>query len=159
MHVQLDFLPKKEKHIINEDRESLGFLVNRAGRMMENVLRDKMVNAGIEMPHEQWVILFLLWQRDGRNQNDLARNICKDKGTITRGLDSLERYNFVVRVQDEQDKRHKRVYLTHKGKEMQAKLIPLGEATTELAIEGIGENELAICKKVLRNIFENLEKI
>ena len=141
-----------------ENRDTLGFLINRAGKVMANTLRGKLAEKGVELPFEQWTILFMLWQEDGRNQIELVQGLYKDKATITRGLHSLERLNFVVRITDEKDKRNKKIYLTHKGKKLKNEVIPLAHQTTEIAIQNISDREIKVCRKVLQKIFENLDK-
>lgn len=124
--------------------------------MMRNTLRDKLSEEGVEMPFEQWRVLFMLWVEDGRNQAELAEWSFKDKTTITRGLQSLEKLNLVVRITDEKDKRNKLIFLTHKGRELKNKVMPLAAATMEDAIQDISKEELNICRKVLGKIYNNL---
>ncbi|MEL6925948.1 MAG: MarR family transcriptional regulator, partial [Bacteroidota bacterium] len=101
-------------------------------------------------------VLFMLWVEDGRNQAELAEWSFKDKTTITRGLQSLEKLNLVVRITDEKDKRNKLIFLTHKGRELKNKVMPLAAATMEDAIQDISKEELNICRKVLGKIYNNL---
>lgn len=106
------------------------------------------------MPHIG--VLVDLWREDGVRQQDLAVSIIKDKGTIARALDSMERQNLVVRVTDPNDKRNKRIYLTHKGKAVRHELFPHAEAVINKASEDISEEEMAICQKVLAKVYQNL---
>ena len=150
-----DFAPKYK---LNKE-DSVGFLLHRAGRMIDSRMRENLTNAGLNLPHEQWVVLFLLWEQDGRNQSEIADLLFKDKGTITRGLISLEHLNLVVRIVDEADKRNKKVYLTQKGKELQNIIVPIALTTRADATEGIPEADLQLCKQVLIRIYENLKNI
>ena len=70
-----------EKTNIFED--SLGFLTNRAGRIMGHTLSKKFEEAGIDLQLEHWVILRHLWVEDGLNQRSFPKLIFKDKGSIT----------------------------------------------------------------------------
>ena len=71
------------------------------------------------MAQEHMIILFILWKNDGASQKSVVNNIFKDKSTITRGLSYLEKENLIVRITDENDKRNKKIHLTHKGKSLQ----------------------------------------
>lgn len=99
-----------------------------------------------------------LWMKDGVRQQDLAVATIKDKGTIARALAQLEQHNLLVRVPDENDKRNKRIYLTHKGKALKQELIPHAKAATEDACVGIPEEDLTTCKRVLVQMYHNLNK-
>ncbi|RMG28217.1 MAG: hypothetical protein D6730_05890 [Bacteroidetes bacterium] len=61
-----------------------------------------------------------------------------------------------MRVPDQHDKRHKRVYLTHQGKCVQQALYACAHQTLEKACEGIEQQELNACRKVLIKMFHNL---
>ncbi len=138
--------------------EAIGFLMNRSGRLMGRQLSKSFVEHGIGIHGEQWPVLLQLWIKDGRYQKELAEFSCRDKGTITRVVAGLEKDNVVLRVADEKDKRHNKVFLTHKGKELKEKTLPLAFELSQKALDGIEEKDIEICKNVLRKIFENLSK-
>ncbi len=138
--------------------DSLGFLINRAGKSMGQRLRQHFGEKGMDMPIEHWAILVNLWIKDGLNQQELADRTFKDKTTIARAINLLEKMNVVVRVQDENDKRQKNIHLTHKGKSLKEELGPLALQTIQESVEGISEEEVEICKNVLRKIYANIKK-
>lgn len=70
----------------------------------------------------------------------------------------MERNNLLVRVPSESDKRINLLYLTNKGKEVQAVLGKVAFETSLESTKGVDDKELAITKKVLKQIRENLEK-
>lgn len=109
------------------------------------------------LPTQMGVIVDL-WMKDGVRQQDLAVSSIKDKGTIARALAHMERQNLLVRIPDENDKRNKRIYLTHKGKNLKEKLVPHANTATLNACEGISEEDIVICKKVLAKMYHNLNK-
>lgn len=137
---------------------ALGFLMNRSGRMMGKTLMRKFEEKGFDFSGGEWPILVHLWIQDGRYQKEFSEMMCRDKGTIARIIQGMERENLVVRIADESDKRSKRIFLTHKGKNLKDELIPLALETTLEAVQDIPEEEIFICKKVLKKIFENLSK-
>ena len=151
-------MPKSKSYIIREPEDSFGYLMNRAGRAMSNNVREKLAAAGVELPMEHLIILFHLWHKDGRSQKDIVDKVFKDKTTITRALDSLEKLNLLLRVPDETDKRSKRVFLTHKGKTLKKKVMPIAIQTNIEAIADIPMEHLEICKSVLVKIYENATK-
>lgn len=148
-------MPNKTPYKILKPEDSFGFLMNRAGRALSNKLREKLAKTGLELPLEHLIILFHLWNQDGRSQKDIVDRVFKDKTTITRALDSLEKLNLLLRIPDESDKRSKRIFLTHKGKELKKMVMPIALETNYNAIADIPVKHLEICKAVLIKIYEN----
>lgn len=136
--------------------QSIIFLTNRTGRLLSHAVWEKVDGDLVEIMQQHMGIFIELWQQDGLRQQDLALSVLKDKATITRSLRFLESKNMLVRVADPQDKRTKRIYLTHKGQDLRNYLIPKAKATIEEATTGIDEQEFETCKKVLVQIYQNL---
>lgn len=136
--------------------ESLGYIIGRAGRAMANRLNHNFEKAGHNVTCEQWAILMNLWQKNGQSQKELASVACKDKTSITRLLNGLEKKNLVLRISDKKDARQKFIYLTDKGKELQKKLLELVRKTLLEAQVGIKAQDLKVCKDVLRHVAKNL---
>ena len=142
----------------HQHHNSLIFLTNRLGRLLANEARKRtnMQALGL-MPHHMG-ILSDLWNKDGVRQQDLVVSIIKDKATIARALDALEEANIVLRVTDPNDKRNKRIYLTHKGKALKGEFVPKVKAMEEEIINQLDKKEYQTCLKVLEQIHEILLK-
>ena len=136
--------------------DSLGYVIGRAGRSLANRLNHNFEKAGHDVTCEQWAILTNLWQKNGQNQKDLAGVSCKDKTSITRLIDGMEKKNLVVRTPDKQDARHKFIYLTNKGKVLQQELVFIVQKTLMEAQSAISVKDLDTCKQVLRKVAQNL---
>lgn len=135
---------------------SLGYLVNRAARALVNGLTQKFSAAGLDVTAEQWRVLLNLWERDGRTQQELSQATDKKKTSITRLINGMEKRNLVVRVPDQNDRRHNLIYLTHKGRDLQEELLALAWQNMKKAQAGIASEDLDTCKEVLRNVIANL---
>lgn len=136
---------------------SLGYLIGRAGRALANHLNHNFVNAGHDVTCEQWAVLTNLWQKNGQSQQDLAGTTCKDKTSMTRLVDNMEKKNLVVRIPNKEDKRQKLIYLTAKGRNLRNKLFKVVQQTLDEAQRNINIKDLALCKDVLRKVYENLK--
>ncbi|GJQ63707.1 MAG: MarR family transcriptional regulator [Melioribacteraceae bacterium] len=141
---------------MNDFRESLGHLIGKGARLLSNRLNQNFASEGINLTKEQYVLLNFLWDNDGLNQRDIADICSKDKTSITRQLEVMEKHNLLVRVPDQNDKRIKRIYLTTMAKELREKAVVVAERTFSEATRDVDESELLICKKVLIKIHENL---
>ncbi|MEL6589144.1 MAG: hypothetical protein AAFQ68_03650, partial [Bacteroidota bacterium] len=76
---------------------------------------------------------------------------------MTRAISVLEQKNFVVRVPDQLDRRQKRVFLTHQGRQVQEEMMRIGQESLQYVTRGIEDDELETCRKVLLQIQENLK--
>lgn len=141
------------------DRSPLIFLTNRIGRLLANAIRDSMHEEDAQVLPQHMGVLSDLWVRDGLRQQDLAISLIKDKATIARSLSTLEEQNIVVRVADPDDKRNKRIYLTHKGKSLKSALLPRAQQVQQVAVASICEDDVQTCLQVLEQIYENLKKL
>ena len=112
--------------------------------------------AGHDVTGEQWRILMSLWHKDGQRQQDLADFAHRDKTSITRIIDSMEKRDLVVRVPDKLDRRQKLIYLTDKGKRQQESLMQIVRETSLEAQQGIEPEHLDVFRDVLAKIRDNL---
>lgn len=134
----------------------MGYVIGRAGRAMANRLNHHFESAGYDVTCEQWGILNSLWKKNGQSQKELAGCTCKDKTSITRLIDGMERRKLVVRTSNQEDARQKLIYLTSRGKVLRQKLLRQIEKTLKEAQKDISMSHLEICKEVLRKVHQNL---
>ena len=139
-----------------EPNDSFATLLNKTTRALSTRLQSLFTQAGFDVTSEQWMILLLLWQQDGRFPHQIADIIGKDRAAVTRLIDGLERRKLVVRISDKADGRQKAINLTEQGRAMEAKLIPLGISNIQKGMQGLGQEEIEICKTVLRKLYTNL---
>ena len=111
--------------------------------------------AGIDITPEQWTILLSLWEKDGITQQELCNATFKDKPSMTRLLDNMEKQHLVVRISDKKDRRTNLIYLTKTGRELESQSYKMANVTLEEALKGIPIEELKIGQEVLRKIFTN----
>ena len=147
---------KEQKEYILE--ESLSHLVNVADKMMKATLAKTLHSEGFKITPEQYSILLSLWAKNGQCQYELASWQGKDRASITRLIDSMEKENLVVRIPSENDRRIKLVYLTNKSKELKPSLIEVATKATSHATEGIQHDKIQETKEVFKQIIENLNK-
>ena len=109
----------------------------------------------IDISPEQWTILLSLWEKDGITQQELCNATFKDKPSMTRLIDNMEKQHLVVRINDKRDRRTNLIHLTKTGKEIKAKVCEIANKTIQEALEGVTPDELNVCKDVLKIIFIN----
>lgn len=137
--------------------ESFGFIVVKAGRLIENRLKINFEKEKIDVTPQQWSVLTYLWNEDGIPQQELADVFSKDKTSMTRLLNNMEKNELIERKQSENDKRNKKIYLTYKSKLIKRKSIEIAEKTLIDTIVGIDHDDLKLSKRVLKKINSNLK--
>ena len=112
--------------------------------------------AGLEITIEQWSVLYHLWKQDGMSQQELCNRTFRDKPSITRLIDNLEKQKLVKRMPSKDDRRINLVCLTEPAKLLQDKTIELANQTMDEALVGVGKNEIEIVKQVFQKVYDNL---
>ena len=135
---------------------NLGMLIQSAQNAMTKRFVQNVLNSGLDISMDQWIVLGPIWQLESPSQKDLGEICLRDKPTITRIIDSLEEKSLVVRVSDQIDHRIKRVILTNAGKQLFYDVLPIMEKTREEVRGNIPEEDIEIFKNVLSRIIKNL---
>jgi len=135
---------------------SLGFLLNKGTLTLQRQLNRNFNSEGFDITHEQWSVLIFLYHFDGQSQNEIASKTQRDKVSITKIIDNLEKRGLVFRAPDETDRRVKRIYLTSDGKNLVPKLKNIAEETLRSAFCGIKKKDLDTFKQVLSSMVKNL---
>lgn len=109
----------------------------------------------LDITPEQWTVLLFLWEKDGVSQQELCNATFKDKPSMTRLIDNMERQNLVVRIASKSDRRTNLVYLTRQGRELEDRARNVANRTLKEALAGLSIEELRISQEVLRKVFSN----
>ena len=110
---------------------------------------------GLDITPEQWTVLLSLWEKDGVSQQELCNATFKDKPSMTRLIDNMEKLGLVVRIASKDDRRTNLVHLTRNGKELKESAILVANRTLKEALMGVTFDELRVSQEVLRKVFTN----
>lgn len=97
----------------------LCFAFHRASRAMVRAYGPVLAPLGLTYP--QYVVMLVLWERDGVSVKALAERLSLDSATLTPLLKRLEVAGFLLRRRDPSDERVLVVTLSRAGKLLQAK--------------------------------------
>ncbi len=147
----------KEKKLENEI--TLGMLIGQVHRLSTKRFVKNSHRHGLEISLDQWLVLGPVWKNDGISQKDIAEYCGKDKTSVTKIIDTLEKKNLVVRVTDQLDHRVKRVVLSQKGRELFISALPVMAQTRDELRSGISDKEIEALKSILNKIHKNLNDI
>lgn len=113
---------------------------------------------GIEVTPEQWTVMYYLWTRDGVTQQELCNLTFKDKPSMTRLIDHLEKLNCVERIPSKRDRRINIIKLTEKGRELENITRPVVLNVIQEALSNLTRDDIDAACRVLISIFDNLRK-
>ncbi len=137
--------------------ELYSFITGKASTAIARRLQKKFNAAHLNLTIEQWSVLYHLWKQDGISQQELCNATFRDKPSITRLVDNLEKLKLVKRVSSKEDRRMNLVYLTAEAKKMQDSSMDLAEETLNEALEKVPQDQIDICKQVLQIVYDNLK--
>jgi DNA-binding MarR family transcriptional regulator len=119
-------------------------------------LQKNFKQAGIEITIEQWSVLYQLWKQDGLSQQQLCAATYRDKPSITRLVDNLEKLKLVKRVPGKNDRRINLIFLTKESQELENRTMDLATKTLQEALEGVTAAEVELAREVLQKVYDNL---
>ncbi len=130
--------PKPRPELLLENQ--LCFAVHSAAHAFAQAYKTWLDPMGLTYP--QYLVMLLLWEKDGRSVVELGQPLMLDSGTLTPLLKRMEKAGFVTRTRDDNDERITRIVLTSHGKSLQTKAIAIPPAllcTTDLALDNLVE--------------------
>jgi DNA-binding MarR family transcriptional regulator len=137
--------------------ELYSFITGKASIAIARRLQKKFNAAGLSITIEQWSVLYHLWKEDGRSQQELCTRTFRDKPSITRLVDNLEKLNLVRRVSSKEDRRINMIYLTEDAYMLQEQTMGLAEETLNEALQFVPPDQVEVCKAVLQIVYDNLK--
>ncbi|TAL67480.1 MAG: MarR family transcriptional regulator [Bacteroidetes bacterium] len=144
---------KKEYNLFSE----LGFLIGHTGRALKNSMTKAFADNEFEVTSEQWGILMLLWSKEGITQQEISSAISKEKTTVVRLIDNMEKRKIIRRQQDKGDRRNNLIYLTGEGKKLREKLVPIAISELRKALNNLNEKEVETLTYLLQKVYDNLK--
>ena len=135
-----------------------GFIGHHLGVAVNTLQKDfvaTMKENGLPLNPAQFTILARLCQADGLTQQDIAVYAVRDRASVTRTLDKLERLNFIERRQSDTDRRANRIHVTHDGRHCFETALPIVRKLNKKAIEGLSQQELDDSIRVMARIIAN----
>ena len=100
------------------------FALYSASLAMTKLYKPLLDDIGLTYP--QYLVMLVLWERDGITVSELGERLFLDSGTLTPLLKRLEASALIARLRDVQDERRVRITLTPSGRALRdrAEAIP-----------------------------------
>jgi len=137
--------------------ELYGFITGKASTAIARRLQKNFKQSNVDITIEQWSVLYHLWKEDGMSQQALCDATFRDKPSITRLVDNLEKLKLVKRVASKDDRRINMIYLTPEAQQLQERTMEIANQTLNEALSGVTTGQIEIAKEVLQQVYENLK--
>ncbi len=109
----------------------LCFALYSASLAMSKVYKPHLDAIGLTYP--QYLVMLVLWERDGLTVSELGGRLYLDSGTLTPLLKRLESAGHLSRLRDVADERRVLIQLTAAGRRLKAKAAPVPACMLEAA--------------------------
>lgn len=137
-------------------RDYIGYQLLQVMKAHRRIAEPAFAQLGLHPGQE--MILFELWQEDGLCLSELAAGICVEPPTITKMVQRMEAAGILERRADTQDARITRVYLTERGKALEAPVNQLWADLEAQTVIGLSEAEKMLMRRLLLQLQENLAR-
>ena len=142
------------REAVPDDR--LAHLVKDAMRGLMRALQMRQAMHSVSFGH--WSFLRILWEADGLTQRELSERAGLQEPTTYAALKAMEKLGLVTRKQLPDSRKKVYVFLTPKGRALRPKLVPLAEEVNKVALAGISQEDIAITRRTLLVMIENLAR-
>jgi len=139
--------------------ELYSFITGKASTAIARRLQKNFKQAGLDITIEQWSVLYHLWKEEGQSQQQLCDATFRDKPSITRLVDNMEKLKLVKRVPSKEDRRINLIYLTKEAIELQEKSMEVANQTLNEALKSVTIGQIEIAKEVLHTVYDNLKNL
>jgi MarR family transcriptional regulator, transcriptional regulator for hemolysin len=150
----LEHLEKTKPPTIIE--QSMGFLIASTMTRIRILMLRKIKEYAYDITPEQGAVLNAIGESEGTSQSMIAEMTLKDKPTITRILDNLEKKNLIRRRADSGDRRAYKIYLTETGKEKIEMFRRIIAEVDAKAFAGLDSRDLNKMEEILRAVRVNV---
>ena len=138
--------------------KEIAVYVNILNSRIKKCFFDDLQNNGINVTPEQYLVLDILWENQPLSQQKIADMIQKDKNSVTKIIDSLEKKNLVSRIVDKNDRRINIIELTEDGRNLEKIATDVAIKFMNDVVQGIDKQDLDSYMKVMRQMKNNLER-
>ena len=138
--------------------ELYSFITGKASTAIARRLQKNLKQAGMDITIEQWSVLYHLWKEEGQSQQQLCDATFRDKPSITRLVDNLEKLKLVKRVASKNDRRSNLIFLTNDAKSLEQKTMEVANRTLNESLEGVSNEQIETAKIVLQMVYDNLAR-
>lgn len=135
--------------------DSFPYLLTRVGVRMGDLFSKRVASYGVTLP--MYRVMAAILETPGQRLNDLCAMTSIEISTLSRLVGSMEKLGFIERSRLPGNARTVSINLTHQGKVMVKKLLPIASHFEDMAVAGFSKAQLTVLKNSLESVYENLD--
>ncbi|MGI4751675.1 MAG: MarR family winged helix-turn-helix transcriptional regulator [Janthinobacterium lividum] len=135
----------------------LGHSMHELRNYIRQYIQVKIKEHGVNITFEMLEVMSFIWKKDGSNQQEIADQTLRDKSSMTYLIDNLVKRGLVKRIEDENDRRNKLIFLTEQGKTLKEQLHPWVAEVYEMAIVNLETESLQNSVILLNKMVSSLK--
>jgi DNA-binding MarR family transcriptional regulator len=132
--------------------DHLAYLLAQANREINRQLEARLRAEGV--PVEQWRILKVLSDGNGRSMGELAEAALLNHPTLTKTIDRMVADSLVYRISDPGDRRKVLIFCSDRGKALTRRLARLAVGQEAFIAENYGGKAVAQLKRMLETLID-----
>lgn len=130
-------------------------------RNAQSIINSKLIDLNIRSGQHDF--LYVISKNEGINQKELSEFLYVGKSTTAKAVKNLIENDYVKRVQDENDKRIYKLYLTEEGKKVIPKIDAAFLELVSIFSKNLSKREeeqtITILKRILHTVSEEKNKL
>lgn len=137
--------------------KQIGVFLNLVHNRFKQHFSTLFLEKGYNITPEQFLVMDTLWNNGAKmSQQQIADTIIKDKNSVVKLIDGLEKKELVRRVANVDDRRQNLIEVTPLGKEIEENVKETAMNAVGTITEGIGKQELQTFINVLTKMACNM---
>lgn len=117
----------------------------------------ELIKNDINLTPEQYLVMDILWDAETLSQQAIADIIQKDKNSVTKFIDSLEKKGLVYRTVNKNDRRINNIMVSEEGLKLKDKTTEVAVNMMEKVLKDIKDDDLVAFDKVMNQIKNNID--
>ena len=141
-----------------------GLIMSKFMKMLNNISRSQAIYrhgniSAKDLQTGHYAFVLVICANPGRSQDEIAKELCINKSTVTRNLNCLEEKGYISRTPSMSDRRQMSVYPTEKMLVILPEVKKASEEWMNLLSESIPKDQLAIFDSVLERMESRAREI
>ena len=136
--------------------KQIGVFLNLVHNRFKQYITTLFQKEGYNITPEQFLVLDTLWNEGKMSQQQIADTILKDKNSVVKLIDGLEKKGLVKRISNIDDRRQNLIEITQSGKEIEQNVKNIAINAVEMTICDIPKDEMVVFIKVLKKMAQNI---
>ena len=108
------------------------------------------------LTYSRYIVLLVLWERDGVSLNTIADKLGQESGALTPVIKRMEVQGLLRRTRNPENERELQIFLTPKGKALQEKATEINQCVAQAC--GLKRSELIDLQNKIDELKQNLKK-